>query len=250
MRNSRQRDHLRFTEPSAFHSVSAALKLRYRGARARRAVDAAHALDVPPATPYVLFGLHLQPESSIDVWAPFFSNQMWVIELLSRSIPPSHKLLVKIHKSDVSNYSTTQLERMCAYPGVELIRPFADTRRFVENAALVIAIQGTMGLEAALLGRPVIMLGESPVVGFPSVSRIGEIAGLPNLIRQKLTEPTPARGAIVEAFMSYLAPFVPASHNDWTSRVDQEALNGYARLFAALRQHVAKRSSATASVAP
>jgi hypothetical protein len=209
-----------------------------RAARARNAIASVRSLDTPPLDPYVFFGLHYQPESSIDVWAPFFSNQMWVIELLSRAIPPSHKLLVKIHKSDVSNYSREQLRRMCSFPGVELVRPFAETRSFIENADLVVSIQGTIGLEAALLGKPVIALGDSPIVVFPSVSRIGAIPDLAQLVRRKLAEPRPPRREILEAYGGYLAPFMPASHNDWTAAVSDQAIEGYVTLFRTLRLHV------------
>src|ERR1700722_16134470 len=69
---------------------------------------------------YVFFGLHMQPESSIDVFAHFFSNQVRVIELIARSIPPTHTLLVKLHKSDVPNYSRDHLGRISRFPGVRL----------------------------------------------------------------------------------------------------------------------------------
>jgi len=244
IRRSRDREFLQFTEMRAGHSVLAALSHFHRIALARKAPSKVVALEVPPEGPYVLFGLHFQPESSIDVWAPYFSNQMWVIELLARSIPPAHKLLVKIHKSDAANYTVAQLERMRSFPGVELIRPFADTRRFIERADLIIAIQGTIGLEAALLGKPVIMLGDSPVAVFPSASRIGEIVELPGLIRKKLGESPPGRDQIIEAYAEYLAPFIPASHNDWT-KVDVEEIGGYVKLFDALREHVNARPTLT-----
>ena len=51
-----------------------------------------------------------------------FSNQMRVIGLLSRSMPPTHTLLVKLHKSDVGNYSREQLEMMKAQVDIEEIK--------------------------------------------------------------------------------------------------------------------------------
>lgn len=243
------REHLQFTEHRAAYSVSAALEYFRRISRARKAISQVHTLGQPPASPYVLFGLHFQPESSVDVWAPFFSNQMWVIELLARSIPPSHKLLVKIHKSDVTNYASEQLDRMRSFPGVELVRPFADTRGFIERADLVISIQGTMGLEAALLGKPVIMLGESPICMFPSASRIGELTDLPTLVRSKLVQPPPHRDEIVAAYADYLAPFMPASHNDWRVEVPKEAIDGYVQLFSSLERYVTDGSTAPLQVA-
>jgi hypothetical protein len=241
VRRSLLREFVQFTEDRTSHSVGAVLENYRRTAKARKALSGIRAMDKPPAVPYVFFGLHMQPESSIDVWAPFFSNQMWVIELLSRSIPPTHKLLVKIHKSDISNYSREQLDKMQSFPGVELVAPFADTRNFIQNAGLIVAIQGTIGLEAALFGKPVIMLGESPVTIFPSASGIGEIADLPSLIRSKLAESPPSRTDIVNAYAAYMAPFSPASHNDWTARTTADEIDNYVMLFDALKQHVLDR---------
>jgi CDP-glycerol glycerophosphotransferase (TagB/SpsB family) len=234
---------LQFTEARGSHDVLAAFALSRRTARARKAASEIEAFEDPPSTPYVFFGLHFQPESSIDVWAPFFSNQLWVIELISRSIPPTHKLLVKVHKSDISKHSRETFDKMSSFPSVEFVRPFADARRFIEKADLVVAIQGTIGLEAALLGKPVIMLGDSPVTIFPNASQLGAVADFPRLIRRKLAESPPSREQIVMAYSSYLAPFLPASHNDWRKKISAEEIDNYVGLFEALKQHLMDHSA-------
>ncbi|MEO8464195.1 MAG: hypothetical protein ABI640_02560 [Gammaproteobacteria bacterium] len=241
MRRARLRDGWQFTEEATDYSVGAAVRNLLRARAAGKAISKVGTLDVPPDMPFVFFGLHMQPESTVDVWAPFFSNQMWVIELLSRAIPPSHKLLVKIHKSDVANYSQKQLGQMKSFPGVEIVRPFADSRAFVEAADLVVAIQGTLGLEAALLGIPVIMLGNSPITLFPSATRVGEISDLPKLIRSKLAESRPDRSKIIEAYVSYLSPFMPAGHNNWTVEPTTEEVDGYVNVFRNLKNFLTSR---------
>jgi hypothetical protein len=247
VRKARRRQFLKFVEYPSGHDVWSALRHFQRTATARSALASSETVDAPPSTPYAFFGLHVQPESSIDVWAPFFSNQLWVIELLARSIPPTHRLLVKIHKSDAANYSRGYLDRMQSFPGVKLVAPFADTRQFIEKAALVFSIQGTIGLEAALLGKPVISLGESPIVLFPNASPIGKISELPMLVRRKLAERPPARLEILDAYRKFLKPFAPAGHNDWTVRPDDREIEGFAGLFAALSRHL--KMSSIASIA-
>jgi hypothetical protein len=192
----------------------------------------------PPSVPFFFFGLHMQPESSIDVWAPFYSNQAFVIETIARSMPPTHQLLVKIHKSDSDNYSRRQLLQLRGLPGVRLVSPFVDSRPFIERAALVLPIQGTIGLEAALLGKPVIMFGDSPVSRFPSVSMVGRLTDLPILIAEKLRERTPLRENILRAFAQFLSPMCPASDNNWSLEISNRALDGYAKLFQALRKRL------------
>jgi Capsule polysaccharide biosynthesis protein len=241
-RKARRREFLKFVEEPGGYDALAALRRLRRTAKARSALSMTPTVSVPPDAPYAFFGLHMQPESTIDVWAPFFSNQMWIVELFARSVPPSHKLMVKIHKSDAANYSREQLDRMRSFPGVELVAPFADTRRFVENADLLFSIQGTIGLEGALLGKPIIVLGDSPVNMFPSASPMGRIAELPELIRQKLAESVPARNEILAAHREFLKPFAPAGHNDWDFRPNEAEINGYVRLFSALSRHLQARN--------
>lgn len=200
----------------------------------------------PPAQRYCFIGLHMQPESSIDVWAPFFSDQFSVIESIARSIPPDHKLLVKLHKSDADNYSPKQLEQLRRLPGVELVSPYADSRTFIENASLIFAIQGNIALEAAMLGRPVLVFGETLFTGFPSASRIGRPTELPQQIREKLKEKPPARDAILQGLISYLSYFSPGCFNDWESEPSQADIKAMADQFEALREYVEGRKECVA----
>jgi hypothetical protein len=216
-----------------------ALRLRRNLWRLRRQV----LIEQPPDEPFAFFGLHMQPESSIDVFAHFFSNQVRVIEVISRSLPPTRSLLVKLHKSDAPNYSTAYLARLRRFPGVRVVAPGADSVAFIRKAELVFAIQGTIGLEAALLGKPVIMFADSPFKCFPSVATLGRTADLPGLVRAKLAEPRPERAAIVAAFASYLAPFYPASHNDWHVRPTDAEIEGYVQFLRLLLSRLATRAA-------
>lgn len=242
-RRSRAKTIRRFTDPAGDYSVSAAVRHLRATRAARRALQKTATLRKPPSGKFVFFGLHTQPESSIDVLAPFFANQPWVIELIARSTPPTHRVLVKIHKSDAARYSGDELNRMLAFPGVQLVDPFASAREFIDAADLVISIQGTMGLEAALLGKPVIMLGDSPFRLFPSVSSIEAIWDLPELIRRKLVEGPPDRNQIVDAYVNFLAPYMAASHNDWTAPINSAQLDDYVQVFAQLRNFLMDESN-------
>ena len=240
-RRARLREHLQFTEGRASYSVAAALRLLRRprsGTQGNR--QNPHPGCASELARTCCSDCTCSPSHPSTSWRRFSAIKCGSSNCCRVRYLPSHKLLVKIHKSDISNHSRAQLERMRAFPGVELVRPFADTRRLIEKAAdLVIAIQGTIGLEAALLGKPVIMLGDSPVAIFPSASRVGALADLPALVRRKLAQPVPSREQIVQAYASYLAPFAHASHNDWTLRRTEREIDDYVRLFGTLKQHFA-----------
>jgi hypothetical protein len=236
-RRRRLKETVRFTDKCNAYSIRGLFKEAFRLRRNIWQLHRQQLLAAPGQDKYVFFGLHTQPESSIDVFAHFFSDQVRVIELIARSIPPSHRLMIKLHKSDTLNYSVGYLAELSRLPGVELVSPYADTYEFIRNADLIFSIQGTIGLEGALLGKPVLMFGDSPTKIFPSVSTIGKTTDLPRLVRQKLQETPPSRAQIVEAFMSYLAPFVPASSNDWSMAPTDAEIDAYVQLFAALAEY-------------
>lgn len=192
-------------------------------------------------TPVGRFGflpLHMQPESSIDAWAPFYSNQFHIVEQLARATPADMTLAVKLHVSDADNYSPEQLGRLTALPGVVLVHPSVPSRDLIERSAIVFGIMGTACLEAALLRKPVVMFGDSPYLAFPSVLRAGRPDELPALIRSALVAEPPTEFAVEDAFSAYLSSYLPATLNDWTKPLSDEAVDRYARCFRMLCEHL------------
>ena len=189
----------------------------------------------PPDAPYFFMGLHMQPESSIDVWAPFFANQFAVIESIARAMPPTYELLIKLHKSDADAYSRRQLDEFRRLPGVRLVSPFVSSRGFIENASLVFSIQGYIALEAAMLGRPVLLFGENKFPEMPSVTKVRRMTDLPAQIRSKLSEEPPDREAIIGGLMRFLSAFAPGCYNDWDARLSPKEVEDLAEHLRALR---------------
>jgi hypothetical protein len=195
-------------------------------------------LQKPPEQPFVLYALQMQPESSVEVWAPFYSEQLRVVETLARSIPPTYQLLVKAHKSDADNYSRRRFDAFTRLPGVRLVSPFVSSRPFTEKASLVVTITGTIALEAALLGKPVLIYGEHRFAELPTVSTVGRLTELPMLVRQKLTEKPPAREDIIKGFMSYLRCYAESCYNDWSRLPSDAEIDAIGQQYLALREFV------------
>ena len=192
----------------------------------------------PPAARFALFALHMQPESSIDAWAPFFSDQFHLIQQIVRAMPPNMQLLVKMHMSDADNYSRTQLRQLLQLPNVELVHPASSSRDFINQADLIFGIQGTICLESALLGKPVLMFGDSPYLHFPSVERIGRITDLSMQIRSVISRPEPSRDEILNAYIHYLSRYMPVRYNDWTKPLNDEDIKKFTSCFERLKNHI------------
>ena len=48
-------------------------------------------------SPYFFFPLHFEPETALDLFAPFFRNQLTLIEYIHQSLPFGYKLVIKEH---------------------------------------------------------------------------------------------------------------------------------------------------------
>ena len=117
---------------------------------------------------FVLFCLHHQPESSVDVLGCLHSNQAALIETLSRLLPATHKLWVKEHPGALGDRSISWYRKLSRLPNVRLIDPFQEIYGLIRSADIVVTISGTVGYEAALLRVPA--LGLAPVFFAPLMS--------------------------------------------------------------------------------
>jgi hypothetical protein len=132
-----------------------------------------------PKRPFAYFPLHYEPEASTLVAAPHAINQIAIIESLAEATPPDWTIVVKEHMPMMGRRPGDFYRRLRAIPKVSLLSPRADSFALIESAELTITITGTAGLEAVLLGRPVLFLGPSPIQivkrGFVVCENIAEL---------------------------------------------------------------------------
>jgi len=146
----------------------------------------------PGTTQFVLYNLHTQPESSIDVMASFFSDQISLIKSIARSIPISHELYVKVHPTDIDGKSLNFYRQIKDIPSVRLIHYACDTSELLEKASIIFTLTGTVSIEAGLRGIPVITLANNFFNSLPSIYFCSDIKKLPKLVISLLNnEPDP-----------------------------------------------------------
>jgi len=113
---------------------------------------------------YAFMTLHLQPEASTSMLAPYHVNQLDVIENISRALPLDWKLVVKPNKSMIGVDTISFYRQLKKIPNVIVTDYYANTPELIENSFAVIAISGTSGLEAVLSGKMVILLGNEGII--------------------------------------------------------------------------------------
>jgi hypothetical protein len=121
---------------------------------------------------FVLFTLNYQPEHSIDVEAPHWTNQYEVAKALARCLPIGVRLYVKEHPSALGLRGPSVLRRFKRLPGVRLIDPRVDSHGLLQRAELVACITGTIAMEAAAYGKHAAVLGSTFMDGFSTVTLV------------------------------------------------------------------------------
>jgi hypothetical protein len=110
---------------------------------------------------YVYFPLHVQPEMSTMTFAPFYLDQLSILENLSKSLPIDYRLLVKEHPSMLGRRKDEYYDRIKALPNIRFVSPLSDSFEITKNAAAIFTITGTVGLEGMIMQKPVIFLGST-----------------------------------------------------------------------------------------
>lgn len=224
----------RFTYPTAAERIRDILRRSFN----RLLLPTEMMLRSPPEGRFIYYPFHMAPESMVDTWAPFYQNQLGFVAQLSLALPADTTFVIKLHFSDPDNYSRQQLRQLMNMPGLRIAHPDAPGSAFIENAALVVGIQGTSCLEAALLGKPVLIFGDSPYVNFPRSERAKRPDELFEQIRRMLDEPPPSDDEIVEAYATYMARYMPGRINDWSRPITSGEHERYAACFEALRSYL------------
>lgn len=109
---------------------------------------------------YVFVPLHVQPEMSTLLFAPYFVNQLDFVRNIAQSTPANTTVYVKEHPVMISKGLRTAgyLKQLARIPNVHLVD--GDTTDLIKGAERVITVTGTPALEAVLLDTPVTLFGD------------------------------------------------------------------------------------------
>ena len=139
-----------------------------------------------PEPPFVLFGLHLQPESSTLVRGQFFQDMLAVARNVALSLPARYVLYVKEHDVMFGYRPVWFFRELRRIPNVVCVSPYESGPELVRRAAMVVAVTGTFGWDAALLGKPAVVLGEPFFASYRGVDHVTDMTQLPELFHRRL----------------------------------------------------------------
>ena len=134
------------------------------------------------------FPLIVEPERSLSIEAPFYTNLIELITHIVKSLPIGYKLYVKEHPGmstrdwrPVSFY-----KQIMSLPNVKMIHTSIPSAEILQKCSLVITIGSTAGFEAAFYGKNTITFVNTIYSILKSVLLLKDIHDLPKSIRKSL----------------------------------------------------------------
>lgn len=139
-----------------------------------------------PKEDFAFYPLHYEPELSLLVLAPAFTDQIALIRQIAKSLPAQMKLCVKEHPVMAQFRPRAFYEQLKKIPNVKLISPTLSGSQITPHAKLVLTITGTVGWEACLFGIPVVSFGHQNFNALANVTACRNFEELPLVIRRRL----------------------------------------------------------------
>lgn len=108
---------------------------------------------------YFFFPMQYEPEASTLVLATYNSNQLAAIKNACFTLPFPYKLFLKEHPGSIGMRSDNFYREIRKIPNAVLLGAEESVRDIIKNSAGVITCTSTAGLEGALSGKPVYLIG-------------------------------------------------------------------------------------------
>jgi Capsule polysaccharide biosynthesis protein len=134
----------------------------------------------------IYFPLHVQPEFTIDVRAPFCTNQFALIENIAKSIPSGYHLVVKDHPGMSGSRRLNYYRDLQRLYNVQLVSPSIDSHRIIQSSDAVLTIVGTTAWEGILYEKPVIAFGPLAYGFFDQIYSCVNISDLPWILSEAI----------------------------------------------------------------
>lgn len=158
--------------------------------------------DLPAGKQVVYFPLHQEPEATLNYMSEFYANQPATIENILKCLDVNQVLVVKEHPVDKGSLLRGKfwnLRRSCS--GLYFLPAEVHGREVLGAAHRVVTLTSTVGWEAALIGKPVYVLGQ---IFYDHLSVVTAVANFDELKRELRKEMSDAKPDIryIERFVA------------------------------------------------
>lgn len=181
-------NHFLFRGMTSFNILKTLPILDLKRRQVRKFVNKNFLKKIDDKTQFIYYPLHSEPERALSIAAPYFTNQIEIITHIAKSIPVGYKVFVRDHPiMDVKGGRNIKFyKEIMKLPNVQLFHPSLSQDELIMKCSLVVTVAGTGGMEAAIYGKPSIILTDTLYSSLPSVTKLQNLEDLPNVIRAAL----------------------------------------------------------------
>lgn len=183
--------------------------------------------NIPETREIIFYPLHQEPEATLNYMSEYYSDQVATIENILKCLGPSQVLVVKEHPVDKGAllrrkfWSLRERSSSLYYLPAEL-----HGRQVLQRAERVVTLTSTVGWEAAVMGKQVIVLGEIFYDGQPGIHSLRDFRDLKQTLKASVHAaqrygPDLAR-SFVAAMCEMSYPGNPFPHTDLYSKQNIE----------------------------
>lgn len=142
----------------------------------------------PTGEKYIYYPLHVNPEYSTNFQGTLWMNQLYNIELLSKSIPHDWVVYVKEHPAMFIARLRPKAfyDKIVQFPNVRMVPVSMTGEELIKGAQIVAVVTGTTGWEAILHGKPVISFVDNYFDVLGLSAKISNVRTFPLEIRQEI----------------------------------------------------------------
>lgn len=131
---------------------------------------------------FVYFPLHAQPEKSTSPLGGRYNNMAIAVAMAAKALPVGWTLCVREHPSQFRQDHYAHIgrdrnyyRRLAGIPNVQLMSMDADHDSLLNRSKCVCTITGSVGWEAVLKLKPVMIFGDAWYTSAPGVVRVGTV---------------------------------------------------------------------------
>jgi hypothetical protein len=232
-------------EVGSYHGTAPWLPIWEDAARmARHAVceTAIFARRIDTKWPNIYFPLHVQPEFTTDVRAPFVTNQVALVENVSKSLPAGFQVLVKEHPGMRGERTLDFYRDIKKLHNVQLLSPSLDSHDLIKSSSAVLTITGSSAWEAILYDKPVIAFGPLCYGFYDLIDRCEDISDLPKILSRAIRRFAPQRELLLKFVWSLLGSAHELMWGDPVRQPEITAKENCAKIAGAIAAELASRT--------
>ena len=139
---------------------------------------------------YIYCALHLQPEVSTGPRAGIFVDQLNIIDVLRKSVPPDVHIYVKENPKQNSIMRPAEFyNEIQKFKNVKLISKTVNSFDLLKNSIAIATATGTVGWEAMFRDKPALIFGEAFYQNAPHVYKVSTVENCSVAISEIIKNP-------------------------------------------------------------